>query len=54
MRSSATAPEATVGAFCADQTFWQLLVEGPVAVWFDDRIEAHAIIEAYSEARDET
>jgi hypothetical protein len=40
-----------IAAFCADQTFWRLLADGPVAVCFEDRIEGAAILEAYVEAR---
>jgi hypothetical protein len=38
-----------IGAFCAD--FWRLVAKGPVAVWFEDRLEGYAIVEAYAEAR---
>jgi hypothetical protein len=40
-----------VAAFCADQTFWRLLAEGPVVCVFEDHIDAHAIVDAYLEAR---
>ena len=41
-----------VAAFCADQTFWRLLAEGPVVCVFENHIEGHAIIEAYGEHGD--
>jgi hypothetical protein len=32
--------------------FWQLLAEGqPVIAYFEDHLEGHAVVEAYSEAR---
>jgi hypothetical protein len=40
-----------IAELCASSMFWRLLAEGPVCVWFEDRLEAHAAIEAYSEAR---
>jgi hypothetical protein len=44
-------PRGGVAEFCAGSMFWRLLDDGPVAVWFQDRIEASAIIEAYAEAK---
>jgi hypothetical protein len=40
-----------VAEFCADNTFWKLLAEGPVVCVFENHIEGHAIIEAYAEVR---
>jgi hypothetical protein len=43
-------PRGGVAEFCAGSAFWRLLDERPVAVWFEDKTEAHEVIEAFSEA----
>jgi len=40
-----------VSEFCASRRFWELLAGGPVVVWFEDRVEAAALLEAYADAR---
>jgi hypothetical protein len=40
-----------VAALCAGRTFWDLLAEGPVIAYFENRLEGHAVVEAYAEAR---
>jgi hypothetical protein len=44
-------PRGGIAALAADRTFWRLLDEGPVVVAFEDRIEAHAVLEAFTEAK---
>jgi hypothetical protein len=40
-----------IAAFCADPTFWRLLDAGAVCVAFEDRLDAHAVLEAFTEAK---
>jgi hypothetical protein len=40
-----------VAALCDGTTFWKLLSKGPVIAYFENRLEGHAVVEAYAEAR---
>ena len=40
-----------VAALCDGNSFWRLLAEGPVVGIFESRLEGHAVLEAYDEAR---
>jgi hypothetical protein len=44
-------PDGGVDALCNGTLFWRLLEKGPVIAYFANRLEGHAILEAYSEAR---